>query len=26
MSLSRKIIRFVDTIHREDVSFPVQFT
>ena len=26
MSLQRRIIRFVDTIHREDVSFPVQFT
>lgn len=25
MSLPRKIIRFVDTIHRERVSFPVQF-
>ncbi|MEO8504034.1 MAG: class II fructose-bisphosphatase [Acidobacteriota bacterium] len=26
MSLRRRIIRFVDTIHREDVSFPVQFS
>jgi fructose-1,6-bisphosphatase class II len=26
MSLRRRIIRFVDTIHRDDVSFPVQFS
>ena len=25
MSLSRKIIRFVDTIHREQVTTPVRF-
>jgi hypothetical protein len=26
MSLSRQIIRFVDTIHRETLSTPVYFT
>ena len=25
MSLSRKIIRFVDTIHRDDIETPVRF-
>jgi fructose-1,6-bisphosphatase/sedoheptulose 1,7-bisphosphatase-like protein len=25
MSLSRKIIRFVDTIHREQITTPVRF-
>jgi fructose-1,6-bisphosphatase II len=25
MSLSRKLIRFVDTIHREDLTTPVRF-